>query len=461
MPSTEIVNAIGITAYTLALFLFVWVAQIPGASRAGRYWISAVLMILLARINLQFLPEYLPLYTVQSLYAVFLSFEKYFLIVGLLTHFNWRARLQNQKVVFFSGTALLSVLLTIFNVYLGLHSFFSLIFSATQAVALSTIAYILFIENRARPSGLFTLVCLTLIFYSIHWLSFPIALQYPSWLAYGFIIGNLLNIITYMFYVYLELFSFQTRLLKTEKEAIDLAEEAIAASKAKSEFLANMSHELRTPMNGVLGMLTLLKKADLHEKEKRKVKVAFDSANSLMDIINDILDFAKMDAGKLEIEPSECHLKGTLQSILEPFEVQIKQKNIDFQVNTKNIDAQVVKIDGARLKQILGNLLSNAIKFTDSGTIAVVMELQNHNQRQELHGRVYDTGIGIDESKKQMLFDAFQQADNSSTRQYGGVGLGLSLCKELCLQMGGDIEVDSQQGSGSCFHFHILAPDIR
>ncbi|WP_370977898.1 sensor histidine kinase [Agaribacterium sp. ZY112] len=460
MLSPDMVNVIGITAYTLVLFLFFWVVQIPGASAAGFYWMISVVFILFARINLLFFDAFLDKLFVQSLYAAFLNFEKLFLIFGFLVFLGLERLKTKVKwyLVFF--TLVFSCFLTLLKVY-GYGSLFSILFSLSQAFSLLLLSYLclnLWLQRRSYPC---LAVCLILVLYAIHWSTFYFALSNPNWLAFGYLFGNLLNVITYIFYCYLELYSFQVRLVDSEHEARALAEEAMQASQAKSDFLANMSHEIRTPMNGVLGMLSLLQRSNLDAGQQRKVKVAFESGQSLLMIINEILDFSKIEAGKMELELVPVKLHDEFDSCLSIFQPMLDKKGLDFIVDIATLQGEQVYIDSTRLRQILTNLLNNAIKFTDKGSVSVRADLGGEGEEQFLFCKVSDTGIGIDNEKIESLFGAFQQADTSTTRVYGGTGLGLTICKKLCDLMGGDIKLSSVKGEGSCFSFCISAPAVE
>jgi len=243
-------------------------------------------------------------------------------------------------------------------------------------------------------------------------------------------------------------------------------DEALAAAKAKSEFLANMSHEIRTPMNGIIGVLSLLKDAPLSEEYRRLLQTATRSADSLLLIINDILDFSKIEAGKIDFESIPFDLRDLMEEIALLFMEAANMKQIDlFCFIPTDVDTQV-QGDPTRLRQIITNLLSNAIKFTEQGEVVLqVVLVRMEGGRQILRFSVEDTGIGISPKALKGLFNKFTQADGSTTRKYGGTGLGLSVCKQLVEMQNGEIGVDSEEGKGTIFWFMlplmIVEDDIR
>ncbi len=233
------------------------------------------------------------------------------------------------------------------------------------------------------------------------------------------------------------------------REAKKIAEDS---TRSKSEFLAMMSHEIRTPMNGVLGMLELLDSSELNTTHRNYVHVAQSSTTSLLNLINDILDFSKIEAGKMDLEMLEFDLEYELDIFVKSIAFKTEEKGLKLILNTDNITHRNIIADPGRLRQILTNLVGNAVKFTHKGQIEINVALYKEN---ETHGHlridVTDTGIGIPADKLETLFEAFIQADGSTTREYGGTGLGLSITKNLCNLMDGSIGVKSTLGEGSTF----------
>jgi len=224
------------------------------------------------------------------------------------------------------------------------------------------------------------------------------------------------------------------------------------SANAKSEFLAKMSHEIRTPMNGVLGMLHLILKDNLSNSQKEKTLVAQSSAQSLLNLINDILDFSKIDANKLELEIIDFDLHQLISNVTESFAHQAEEKELEIHLELAGVKQHWVKGDPSRIRQILSNLISNAIKFTPQGFILIKAKLTQDKAGHHIFTcMVQDSGIGIPEDKVDSLFNSFTQGDASTTRQYGGTGLGLTIVKKLCELMHGNISIESKEGSGSQF----------
>lgn len=229
------------------------------------------------------------------------------------------------------------------------------------------------------------------------------------------------------------------------------------ADKAKSAFLAQMSHEIRTPMNGVLGMAAILAKTNLDEKQKKLLSIIQESGDTLLDLLNDVLDLAKIEAGRLSIEAVDFNLSDIARSAKAIFSGKAYEKNINLSVSFDENSNIWCKGDPTRLKQILFNLISNAVKFTSQGFVKVKVSSELlADKKVSVTFNVEDTGIGINKEAQKLLFKTFYQADTSTTRKYGGSGLGLSICKQLANKMGGDIYFESEENKGSIFTFHII-----
>jgi signal transduction histidine kinase len=233
------------------------------------------------------------------------------------------------------------------------------------------------------------------------------------------------------------------------------AEEAAqAANRAKSEFLANMSHEIRTPMNGILGMLELAQETKLDAEQRDYLDTAKECAQGLMIVINDILDFSKIEAGRLDLETVNFSLRESLTQTLKPLAIRAQQKGLNLHWNVAPQVADLVAGDPVRLGQIVVNLVGNAVKFTSNGGVTVSVRQESQDGEQTTLGfTVRDTGIGIAADRQKDIFTSFTQADNSTTRKYGGTGLGLTISHRLTELLGGRIWVESEPGKGSSFHF--------
>ncbi|MCW2243287.1 hybrid sensor histidine kinase/response regulator [Azospirillum canadense] len=241
------------------------------------------------------------------------------------------------------------------------------------------------------------------------------------------------------------------------QQLLQAKEAAEAASRAKTEFLATISHELRTPMNGVLGNLALLADSDLASEEQRLAMVARQSAESLLRLLDDILDLSKLEARRFELEEADCALADVVETVLEVMRPRAFEKGLVLTSHMLPTVPDVVVTDPARLRQILFNLVGNAVKFTHAGHVAVRARRGRDIDDDHflLEFEVEDTGIGIAADAVPMLFERFTQADSSITRRYGGTGLGLAICQELCRALGGAIEVDTAPGRGSVFRFSV------
>lgn len=238
-------------------------------------------------------------------------------------------------------------------------------------------------------------------------------------------------------------------------------EAAEEANRAKSEFLANMSHEIRTPLNGVIGFTELLTKTKLNEQQLRYAQTALNSANTLLGLINDVLDLAKIESGKTDLHPENVSLYELLENILDVLSFQAHQKGLELILDLESNVPAVIEADELKLRQVLINLLNNALKFTEVGEVLLKVEWQENveeGDRGNIRFSVIDSGVGIAEEKQELIFEAFSQADSSTTKRFGGTGLGLTISNKLLKLMHSKIQLKSEAGIGSCFYFDLMVP---
>ena len=283
--------------------------------------------------------------------------------------------------------------------------------------------------------------------------------------------GRMMAGVTSMFFVSAVSQAYEGARQAAEGHILAASEKAQELARLKSDFLANMSHEIRNPLNALIGMLRLLKRSELNDSQAERAEIAYSNAQSLLGLLNDILDLSKMDAGKLRLETVEFDLRCMLGELVETMAVGAQEKGLELILDLTAISDSIVVGDPVRIKQIFTNLLGNAIKFTQQGEIVVRVSLERvasnseardgeegHHQGHALYrlkGSVEDSGVGVPLAAQESLFEPFVQGDTSITRTHGGTGLGLTICKKICRAMDGEISVISGEGGGSLFNFEI------
>lgn len=264
-----------------------------------------------------------------------------------------------------------------------------------------------------------------------------------------------LIVMIFIFFVFLVIYILDIKATVGQEKVRKEKQAAEEADKAKSQFLATMSHEIRTPINGVLGMVELLSGTPLNTEQKNYLMALKSSGQTLLAVINDVLDYSKIEAGKLQIDNTVFDLRQVAKDINMLFQPLFAQKNVDFNITVDGSVATLICCDSTRLRQVVLNLIGNALKFTEKGMVDVRFYCKKSEDKNYLYGVVKDTGIGMDARQQSELFKQFSQTNKSISRRYGGTGLGLAICQRLCQLMGGEIGVNSKRNIGTTFWFTL------
>ncbi len=383
--------------------------------------------------------------------SIFLTITAGSLFTRHFLHLKEYSILLNRILIFL---AFISFILTVFSITIGTYylatvaSFSGLIF-CVMAVSVGVILW----RSGYKPAkyyllswGFLIIGTVVLVLRSLNLIP---TIAFSQW---AFLAGSAGEAVLLSFAM-----AYRINVLEHEKDESEKAViRAQAENNAKSEFLSKMSHEIRTPLNGMLGMIYMLKDSRLDKDQVHYLDIAHSSGRALLNVIDDVLDYSKIAAGKMELEQVSFCLEKLVNESVSLFSMYAHEKNIDLYMSVEAGVPQFVEGDPTRLRQVIVNLVSNALKFTDHGEIHVRLSCPNPQDLYRVRFSVNDTGIGISTEGIQKLFKSFSQADNSTTRRYGGTGLGLAICQEFIRLMGGEIDVVSQPDQGTTFVFDLL-----
>ncbi len=405
----------------------------------------------------------------QDAISIVLAFSTYYICALIFAKIMQLTTAVSVPYMTYHGVMLAGLLLMFVGQVAGLS--FTLV-SLPIAIAIAfPMLHVAFLCLSDKKSGFLSKVySVLLILNGLHFLDFPFLRPNPDMALIGFSIAFVLTI---LLSIYLPIFTmknisdrYASMLKKTIDQQIETEEtlrveknRAEVAVKTKSQFLANMSHEIKTPMNGILGIIQVLDNDNLSEDNKSMIKLMDESTRRLLSVLNDILDYSRLEADELKLDIEAFSLKDCIESTVFIFESLASQQGLKLSYTIGPEVPDIISSDSFRLRQVLSNLLNNGIKFTPQGGVDLHVSSSSMDEsRIKICFEFSDTGIGIEAEKIDSIFEMFNQVDSSDTREFGGTGLGLSISRDLVTMMGGEINCESEFGKGTKFRFFIVVP---